>query len=44
MFTPKNMLINCASPHFLFIVVPVKRGNQWKIPAIIAKTAPIEST
>lgn len=44
MFTPMNMIKNCLCSHFLFIVIPVIKGNHWVIPAIIANTAPIDNT
>jgi len=44
MFTPKNIVINCAFNHFGFIVIPVISGYHWMNPAIIANTAPIDST
>jgi hypothetical protein len=39
-----NIVINCIFSHLLFMVTPDIKGNQWVSPAIIAKTAPIEST
>jgi hypothetical protein len=44
MLTPKNIEKNWILSHVGFIVVPLNKGNQWIIPAIIAKTAPMDST
>ena len=44
MFTPVNITANCAFSHLGFIVSPVNRGNHWINPAMIANTAPIDST
>lgn len=39
-----NIIINWIFNHNWFIINPVKRGNQWINPAIIANTAPIDRT
>lgn len=44
MFTPVNITANCAFSHLGFMVSPVNRGNHWMKPAMIANTAPIDST
>jgi len=44
MFTPINITRKWIFNHFGFRVKPVKRGNQWAIPAKIPNTAPIERT
>jgi hypothetical protein len=43
-FTPKNIKENCDFSFLGFRVVPVIKGNQWVMPAIIVNTAPIERT
>lgn len=43
-FTPINMVINWIFSHFGFKLVPVKRGNQWINPPIMANTAPMDRT
>jgi hypothetical protein len=44
MFTPMNITANCALSHLGFNVNPVNRGYHWIKPAMIANTAPIDST
>lgn len=36
--------MNCVFSHFAFIVSPENNGNQCVSPAMIANTAPIDST
>jgi hypothetical protein len=43
-FTPINIVINWIFRYILFNVRPVNRGYQFRNPAIIANTAPIERT
>ena len=43
-FTPVNITPKCAFAHVGWRVYPVKSGNQWVNPAMMAKTAPIDST
>ena len=43
-FTPINIITNWVVSQFGFRLMPVNRGNQWISPAMIANTAPIEST
>lgn len=43
-FTPINIIQNCAFNHFKFIVRPVIKGNQLTNAAIRANTAPILNT
>ena len=42
--TPKNININCVFNSFIFIEFENIKGNQWTIPDMIAKTAPIDNT
>lgn len=44
MLTPTNIMAKCVFAHMSSRVYPVNRGNQWTKPAIIANTAPIDST
>lgn len=44
MLTPMNVKKKCALAHFGLILALKIRGNQCVIPAIIANTAPMEST
>lgn len=44
MFTPMNMVKNCTFSHLGLILVLNSMGNQWVHPAMMANTAPIEST
>jgi len=39
-----NIVTNWIFSHFGFKLVPVKRGNQWINPPIIANTAAIDNT
>jgi hypothetical protein len=39
-----NIIINCLVSQELFILIPKINGAHCVIPAITAKTAPIEST
>jgi len=43
-FTPINITPKWILDHVLCRVNPVRRGNQWTNPAMMAKTAPIERT
>lgn len=44
MFTPMNIEKNCTFNHVGFIVKLNRMGNQCRVPAMIANTAPIDST
>lgn len=44
MFTPINIVKNWTFSHLGFIVMLNISGNQWVHPAMMANTAPIEST
>lgn len=43
-FTPINIRKNWAFDHRLWMVRPVRRGNQWVKAANMANTAPILRT
>jgi len=43
-FTPKNIVKNCILSHLVLMFILNISGNQWIVPDMIAKTAPIEST
>jgi hypothetical protein len=43
-FTPTNITANCAFNHLGCKVKPVNKGYHWINPAMIANTAPIDST
>ena len=44
MFTPRNMVVNCAFRKCLFIGMLNIVGNQYVIAAMMENTAPIERT
>jgi len=43
-FTPMNMDKNCTFIILGFMFILNKRGSQWVVPAMIANTAPMDST
>jgi len=44
MFTPTNISMNCAFSHIGLRLILVTRGYQWFTPAMMANTAPMDST
>lgn len=44
MLTPTNIMAKWAFAQVSFRVYPENSGNQWTKPAIMANTAPIDST
>lgn len=44
MLTPANITPKCTFAQVWCSEYPVKRGNQWVNPAMMANTAPIDKT